>query len=63
MPYADFSSLYYVKADLLAKYGGVAPKMAEEVHSLAIDPVWYLVTSVLGTLSRVVTLILHLCHQ
>ncbi|KAH9733117.1 putative tRNA N6-adenosine threonylcarbamoyltransferase [Citrus sinensis] len=25
--------------DLLAKYGGVAPKMAEEAHSLAIDPV------------------------
>ncbi|KAH9733118.1 putative tRNA N6-adenosine threonylcarbamoyltransferase [Citrus sinensis] len=34
-----FISLYYVKADLLAKYGGVAPKMAEEAHSLAIDPV------------------------
>ncbi|GAY41966.1 hypothetical protein CUMW_063350 [Citrus unshiu] len=27
------------QADLLAKYGGVAPKMAEEAHSLAIDPV------------------------
>lgn len=55
MPYADFPSLYYVKADLLAKYGGVAPKMAEEAHSLAIDPVRYLVTSALGTLSRVAT--------
>ncbi|KAJ3679849.1 hypothetical protein LUZ60_016127 [Juncus effusus] len=27
------------QADLLTKYGGVAPKMAEEAHSLAIDQV------------------------
>ncbi|KQK04047.1 probable tRNA N6-adenosine threonylcarbamoyltransferase, mitochondrial isoform X3 [Brachypodium distachyon] len=27
------------QADLLVKYGGVAPKMAEEAHSLAIDQV------------------------
>jgi hypothetical protein len=27
------------KADLLARYGGVAPKMAEEAHALAIDQV------------------------
>jgi tRNA A37 threonylcarbamoyltransferase TsaD len=28
-----------MKADLLAKYGGVAPKMAEEAHSQVIDQV------------------------
>lgn len=30
------------KADLLARYGGVAPKMAEEAHALVIDQVWLL---------------------
>jgi tRNA A37 threonylcarbamoyltransferase TsaD len=30
------------KADLPARYGGVAPKMAEEAHALAIDQVWLL---------------------
>jgi N6-L-threonylcarbamoyladenine synthase len=29
-----------MKADLLVKYGGVAPKMAEEAHALAIDKVY-----------------------
>lgn len=28
-----------IKADLLVRYGGVAPKMAEEAHSLVIDQV------------------------
>lgn len=28
-----------IKADLLAQYGGVAPKMAEEAHSKAINQV------------------------
>lgn len=28
-----------IKADLLARYGGVAPKMAEEAHALVIDKV------------------------
>lgn len=28
-----------IKADLLARYGGVAPKMAEEAHSQVIDQV------------------------
>jgi hypothetical protein len=32
-------SLHYIKADLLAQYGGVAPKMAEEAHSQVIDQV------------------------
>jgi hypothetical protein len=27
------------KSDLLVKWGGVAPKMAEEAHALAIDKV------------------------
>jgi len=27
------------QADLLARYGGVAPKMAEEAHALVIDQV------------------------
>lgn len=27
------------KSDLLVKYGGVSPKMAEEAHALAIDQV------------------------
>lgn len=31
-----------IKADLLARYGGVAPKMAEEAHSQVIDQVSYL---------------------
>lgn len=30
---------HFIKADLLVKYGGVAPKMAEEAHSLVIDQV------------------------
>lgn len=30
-----------MKADLLARYGGVAPKMAEEAHIVAIDKVWH----------------------
>lgn len=29
----------FVKADLLARYGGVAPKMAEEAHAQVIDQV------------------------
>nr|GMD35617.1 probable tRNA N6-adenosine threonylcarbamoyltransferase, mitochondrial [Ipomoea batatas] len=29
----------WIKAELLAKYGGVAPKMAEEAHAQAIDQV------------------------
>ncbi|PRQ57578.1 putative N(6)-L-threonylcarbamoyladenine synthase [Rosa chinensis] len=33
------SSLHHVKADLLAQYGGVAPKMAEEAHLQVIDRV------------------------
>lgn len=32
-------TLDYIKADLLAQYGGVAPKMAEEAHSQVIDQV------------------------
>ncbi len=32
-------SLNCIKADLLAQYGGVAPKMAEEAHSRVIDQV------------------------
>lgn len=28
-----------IKADLLAQYGGVSPKMAEEAHSQVIDQV------------------------
>ena len=31
-----------IKADLLALYGGVAPKMAEEAHSQVIDQVSHL---------------------
>ncbi|PNY04348.1 O-sialoglycoprotein endopeptidase [Trifolium pratense] len=31
--------LLHIKADLLVKYGGVAPKMAEEAHSQVIDQV------------------------
>jgi len=34
------------KADLLARYGGVAPKMAEEAHALVIDQVWWLLRSI-----------------
>lgn len=30
-----------LKAELLARYGGVAPKMAEEAHSQVIDEVWF----------------------
>lgn len=33
-----------MKTDLLSRYGGVAPKMAEEAHSLVIDQVWLLVS-------------------
>lgn len=33
------SILPLIKADLLLRYGGVAPKMAEEAHELAIDQV------------------------
>ncbi|KAG5127170.1 hypothetical protein JHK82_028005 [Glycine max] len=33
----DFSRLKKEKADLLVKYGGVAPKMTEEAHSQVID--------------------------
>lgn len=29
----------FMKADLLARYGGVAPKMAQEAHSQMIDQV------------------------
>ena len=29
----------FIKADLLARYGGVAPKMAEEAHAQVIDQV------------------------
>ncbi|KAG6505169.1 hypothetical protein ZIOFF_037522 [Zingiber officinale] len=32
-------SVFKIKADLLSRYGGVAPKMAEEAHSLVIDQV------------------------
>lgn len=39
----NFSSEMYVflfiKSELLSRYGGVAPKMAEEAHSQAIDQV------------------------
>ena len=31
----------HIKADLLARYGGVDPKMAEEAHSQVIDQVSY----------------------
>jgi len=31
---------YIIKAELLARYGGVAPKMAEEAHALVIDQVY-----------------------
>jgi hypothetical protein len=34
-----FSLANICKADLLARYGGVAPKMAEEAHALVIDQV------------------------
>ena len=37
-----FSLANICKADLLARYGGVAPKMAEEAHALVIDQVWLL---------------------
>ena len=42
---ASFLCLFvgqHLKADLLARYGGVAPKMAEEAHALVIDQVWFL---------------------
>lgn len=35
----DFTCIFIVKADLLAKYGGVAPKMAEAAHAEVIDQV------------------------
>lgn len=35
-------SIHHVKADLLAQYGGVAPKMAEEAHLQVIDQVLFL---------------------
>lgn len=35
-------SLDRIKADLLAQYGGVAPKMAEEAHVQVIDQVKFL---------------------
>lgn len=36
-------NIIFVKADLLAQYGGVAPKMAEEAHARVIDQVLHLV--------------------
>ena len=40
--FCGFSLANIWKADLLARYGGVAPKMAEEAHALVIDQVWLL---------------------
>jgi N6-L-threonylcarbamoyladenine synthase len=37
--------------DLLVRWGGVAPKMAEEAHSLAIDQVWLSVSEFLFNLA------------
>ncbi len=39
------------KEDLLVRWGGVAPKMAEEAHSLAIDQVWLSVSEFLFNLA------------
>lgn len=38
--FSNLVVLYFVKAELLARYGGVAPKMAEEAHALVIDQVY-----------------------
>jgi hypothetical protein len=38
--WGDDLSFKTMKADLLVKYGGVAPKVAEESHASAIDKVW-----------------------
>ncbi|XP_073039062.1 probable tRNA N6-adenosine threonylcarbamoyltransferase, mitochondrial [Primulina eburnea] len=35
----DSFFLNFIKADLLARYGGVAPKMAEEAHAQVIDQI------------------------
>lgn len=37
--FSNLEVLYFIKAELLARYGGVAPKMAEEAHALVIDQV------------------------
>jgi N6-L-threonylcarbamoyladenine synthase len=52
-----------LKADLLARYGGVAPKMAEEAHALVIDQVWFLrSTEVLQPIEALVFMYL-ICAQ
>jgi hypothetical protein len=42
VPFCYFTFIKIWKADLLHMYRGVAPKMAEEAHPLAIDQVWLL---------------------
>jgi hypothetical protein len=42
VPFCYFTFIKIWKADLFHMYRGVAPKMAEEAHPLAIDQVWLL---------------------
>ena len=61
---ASFLCLFvgqHLKADLLARYGGVAPKMAEEAHALVIDQVWLLRSAEVLQLSEALTFMLIAC--
>ena len=59
--FCGFSLANIWKADLLARYGGVAPKMAEEAHALVIDQVWLLRSAEVLQLSEALRFMLIAC--